>query len=726
MDQDETTQQDLRERLRIMAKENELLAERAEEIALLGLVAEQMEQDREPRDLLASVLERICILKGIPYGACLEGRGPVLTPLAAYHARRPEGLHGQDRFTLEGATPWPPTRARCGDGLSSGLGFAGMDLVAPGLAPTALAVVPLQSTPEGVRCFLFADDRRTQADLDPMLPVLERVADLVRAKLVHLSLISALTVLTRNLDQKVAERTRDLERSQARYRVLFEHVPDGILLVDAASDGRFGRIEDANAVAADLYGYSLEELRSMDVEALNAPGPGPGLEGFEARVWRLREGETVREEQVQRRKDGSTFPVEAIGTLVRVHDHPYVLGFFRDLTERKLAEQLLLAAQRTESLGVLAGGIAHDFNNLLTAIIGQTGIALDKLGEGLEPREHLDRVLEAAERAALLTRQMLAYSGRGKFSLQSLPINLVIQENLGILEAAIPKKVQVELDLEAGMPTVVGDPSQLQQVVMNLVLNGVQAIGEAAGRVVVRTRTVRLGDAEGALWPLGQAHLVPGDYVRIDVQDTGCGMSPLVRSRIFEPFFSTKERGHGLGLSAVQGIIRGHRGGLGVDSAEGEGTTFRVLLPAGIPEVPMPEAAAPAAAQAQKAKVVLVIDDEDYMLEVVRDILEAGGHRAVLATSGEEGLEVVRRQGAELDFVLLDLSMPGIGGMATLREIRLMDPGLPVVLTSGFAEEEVVAQLHGVALSGFLQKPYRVRTLMDLVEAVPARNTFNI
>ena len=720
MSEHEASHQDLLERLRIMTKENELLAERAEEIALLGLVAEQMEQDREPRDLLASVLERICILKGIPYGACLEGRGPVLTPLAAYHVRRQEGLHGPDRFTLDDATPWPPAKACCGDGQA--FGFERMDLAAPGLAPSAWALVPLQSTPDGVRCFLFADDRRSAAELDPMLPVLERVADLVRAKLVHLSLISALTVLTRNLDQKVAERTRDLERSRARYRVLFEHVPDAILLVDAASDGHFGRIEDANEVAANLYGYALEELRSMDIEALAAPGSGPGLEGFEARVWRLREGETVREEQLQRRKDGSTLPVEAIGTLVRVHDHPYVLGFFRDLTERKQAEQLLFAAQRTESLGVLAGGIAHDFNNLLTAIIGQTGIAVDKLREGEPAREHLDRALEAAERAALLTRQMLAYSGRGKFALQPLPINLVIQENLGILAAAIPKKVQVEVDLEAGTPTVVGDPSQLQQVIMNLVLNGVQAIGEAAGRVLVRTRTVRLAEVERGLWPLGQTHLGPGEYVRIDVEDTGCGMSQAVRSRIFEPFFSTKDRGHGLGLSAVQGIIRSHRGGLGVDSVEGVGTTFRVLLPAGIPEVAIPEPVPPPAAERQ-ARVVLVIDDEDYMLEVVRDILEAGGHKAVLASSGEEGLDLVRTQGAELDLVLLDLSMPGLGGVETLKLIRDLDPVLPVVLTSGFAEEEVVAQLHGVLLSGFLQKPYRVRTLVDLVNAVPLRAT---
>ena len=710
----------LLERLRVLGKENELLAERAEEIALLGLVAEQMEAGEDPGILLGGVLERICIVKGIPFGACLQGTGPELGCLASYHLRRPEEAPGADRFRLRPSAPWPPGGALAGGGHEAGLLFERMDILDPGLEPAGLALIPMKGGPAGL-CLLFADDRRGGVELEPLLPVLERVSELVRARLVQLDLITALQALTRTLDGKVAERTRELRLGEARYRILFEHVPDGILLVDADSEGRFGRIEDANEVAASLYGYTLEELRTMDIEALNEAGSGPGLEAFEARVWRLKDGETVREERVQRRKDGSTFPVEAIGTLVRVNDHPYVLGFFRDLTERKQADQLLLAAQRTESLGVLAGGIAHDFNNLLTAIIGQTGLALDLQEPGSPPRAHLERALEAAERAALLTRQMLAYSGRGKFTLQSLPVNEVIRENLGLLEAAIPKQVQVAMDLEAGMPVVVGDLSQFQQVIMNLVLNGVQAIGAGPGTVTVRTRSVRLDEGDDARWPLGQQALPPGTYVRIEVTDTGCGMSEEVRARIFEPFFTTKAHGHGLGLSAVQGIIRGHRGGLAVDSVPGAGTTFRVLLP-GEPGEQAPPAAAPPPTATPASRVVLVIDDEDYMLEVVRDILEGAGHVALLAGSGEEGLAQVRERGDSVDFILLDLSMPGIGGVETLRQLHEMPSAPPVVLTSGFAEEEALAQLKGMAMAGFLQKPYRVGTLLSLVAAMPAKD----
>ena len=707
------TPEDLLARLRVLERENDLLTERAEEIALLGLVAEQVETTLDPAALLDSVLEQICILKAIPYGACLiAGAEGLLSADPAYHVRRTEEGPGLDRFQLREPGDWPPRRAQVLDaGEMAGL-FENMEIGRPGLAARALALVPLRRGPDPDGCLAFADDRRSPAELAHLLPLLERVAELVQAQMVNLALIGALQELAGDLDRKVAERTRDLSRSEARYRILFEHVPDGILLVDADSAGTLGRIEDANEVAVALHGYTLEELRRMDLDALRGTGPGGPLEAFESRVWRLRPGETVREELQHRHKDGSTFPVEAIGTLVRVHEHQYLLGFFRDLRERKQAEQALLAAQRAESLGLLAGGIAHDFNNLLTAIMGQASLVLDREAPGFRHRDNLERILDAAERAATLTRQMLAYSGRGKFTLQPVQLNRLIRDNLRILEAAAPKQVAFALDLDPTIPPVVGDLSQLQQVIMNLVINGVEAIGTAPGRVSVRTRAEHLGEARG--------ELAPGAYIAIEVADSGCGMDAQVRARMFEPFFTTKEKGHGLGLSAVQGIIRGHRGGLTVDSREGLGTTFRILLPAGDLELPLePAPAVPAGTAAPRT--VLAIDDEAYMLDVIRDSLEAAGHRALLAASGEAGLELLQAQGKGLDLVLLDLSMPGLGGLETLRRIRAADPGIPVVLTSGFAEEEAVAQLGGMALAGFLQKPYRARTLVDLVESLPGR-----
>jgi CheY-like chemotaxis protein len=337
-----------------------------------------------------------------------------------------------------------------------------------------------------------------------------------------------------------------------------------------------------------------------------------------------------------------------------------------------------------------------------------------------EGRENLQKALNAAQKAAILTQQMLAYSGRGKFTIQPVSINGVIQENLRFLEAAIPKQVSFELDLDPGLPTVTGDPSQLQQVIMNLVINGAEAIGDAPGCIFIRTRAVHLDHVEGSEWPLSGNSLAPGDYVRIEVADTGCGMNHEVRTRVFDPFFSTKAKGHGLGLSAVQGIIRAHRGGLGVDSEVGQGATFRILLPAGMAAAFMPEPA-PASAHSSEGRTVLVIDDEDYMLEVVHDSLAAHGHTALLAQSGEEGVQLLHRHGPNIDLVLLDLSMPGLGGVETFRRLRRVDPGVPVILSSGFAEEEAVAQLEGMNLTGFLQKPYLTRDLIQTVKAMSRR-----
>ena len=710
----------LQSRLRVLEKENDLLAERAEEISLLGLVAEQAGTGSDPVELLTSVLERVCILKGIPFGACLEPAGTFLRPVAAYHVRRPDTPPTEDRFQLREPARWPRRSALVMDPEAYGRMFERLSISGPGSPPTAVALVPLRYSANLGGCLLFADERRTAEELLTVLPLLERVADLTQARLDNLSLIAKLQRLNLNLDQDVAERTAELRRSEERYRTLFDHVPDGVLLVDADTEGSFGRIEDANATAAAMHGYTLEALKRLDIEVLFAPGPGPRLESFEGRVWRLSPGETVQEELLHRRKDGSTFPVEAIGTLVRIHGRQYVLGFLRDITERKLAEEALLNSQRTEGIGVLAGGIAHDFNNLLTAIMGQTEMALDLMEPRAVGRSNLEKALQAADKAATLTRQMLAYSGRGKFTILPVAINDLIQENLRFLATAIPKQVAFELELDAGGPIVTGDPGQLQQVIMNLVINGAEAIGEAQGTITIRTRALHLDGVDGTQWPLSGNSLAAGDYVWIEVADTGCGMSEEVRSRVFDPFFSTKPKGHGLGLSAVQGIIRGHRGGLGVDSEVGLGTTFRLLLPVGSPD-PLAQPLVVLEMPPREGRMVLVIDDEDYMLEVVRDILEIHGHQPILARSGEEGIALLQRHGTCIDLVLLDLTMPGLSGVETFRRLREMQPGVPVVLSSGFAEEEATNQLKGMDLSGFLQKPYLAKDLIRVVESTRLR-----
>jgi PAS domain S-box-containing protein len=535
-------------------------------------------------------------------------------------------------------------------------------------------------------------------------------------------LVEELRRVNRNLDLALEARAGELLLSEEKYRTLFDHVPDGVLLVSADAGDGYGRIADANEIAARMHGYSLEELKRMNIEELHAPGPTPQLESFEARIWRLQPGETVREELLHRRKDGTCFPVEAIGTVVNLRGRPYMLGFSRDITQRRAAEEALLATQRTESVGLLAGGIAHDFNNLLTAIMGQTFIAMEKLQGGQEGRANLERALNAAEKASILTQQMLAYSGRGKFTIQPIPLNRMIQENQRFLEAAIPKNVHFELDLADGIPPVTGDLGQLQQVIMNLVINGAQAIGPAGGRIRITTSLAHLEEEETRRWSFGANNLPPGPYVLLEVADSGCGMDAETQQRAFDPFFSTKEKGHGLGLSAVLGIVRSHRGGLRLDSEIGAGSTFRIAFPGGEHAAASPAEPPPLDGPNHGGLRVLVVDDEDYMREVVQDILSVNGHTALLAQSGEEGIEIFRRGDAPIDVVLLDLTMPGMDGLETCRILRGIDPGLRVILTSGFSGEEALTRLQELPLAGFLQKPYPAQELIRLLKSLPERS----
>lgn len=250
-----------------------------------------------------------------------------------------------------------------------------------------------------------------------------------------------------------------------------------------------------------------------------------------------------------------------------------------DVTERKHVEEALHRAQKLESLGVLAGGVAHDFNNLLMAMMAQTSLALAKMPSDNPARAHVKKAIRAAERAAELTRQMLAYSGRGQLDIQPINLNDLIQENLHLFQVAIPVNVTLSTKLHADLPPIKGDPGQVQQVIMNLILNAAEAISDRPGHVVVATGTHQIGE-DSARWHYTGEALAPGPYVTLTVQDDGAGMDEQMLAKIFDPFFTTKTTGPGLGLPAVLGIVRGHRGGLNVHSGPGKGTTFKVLFPA--------------------------------------------------------------------------------------------------------------------------------------------------
>lgn len=383
--------------------------------------------------------------------------------------------------------------------------------------------------------------------------------------------------------------------------------------------------------------------------------------------------------------------------------------------EKEQTEQALLQSQKLESLAVLAGGVAHDFNNLLVAILGQTSLAKAKLPADSDARKNIDKAIKAAERAADLTRQMLAYSGRGQFEVQLVSLNSLISLNLHLFEAAVPKNVRVRAQLYQSLPPIEADIGQIQQVVMNLILNAAEAIGNQPGTVVVTTNTCNVDSSDVDFWQrTGGDALKPGAYVSLEVHDDGCGMDADTLSKIFDPFFTTKFTGRGLGLAAVLGIVRGHKAGLRVESKRGEGTTFKLIFPASNRRATKP--VTPVVVPDTQIGAVLVIDDEEPVREAVTDILEEEGFEVISAVDGQAGIESYTARAADIQLVILDLSMPGMNGAETFRELQRINPHVRVILSSGYSKDEATRHIARNRLVDFLQKPYDVTTLVSVIQ----------
>ena len=388
------------------------------------------------------------------------------------------------------------------------------------------------------------------------------------------------------------------------------------------------------------------------------------------------------------------------------------VGVAVDITERKVLRQ----AQKQESLGILAGGVAHDFNNLLVAMLGQTSLALSKMNADSPAWSHVNKAVKAAERAADLTRQMLAYSGHGHFQVEQLNLNTLIQDNLHLFEASIPKNIYIETSFTTPLPTVEADPGQMQQVIMNLILNGAEAIGESQGGLIEILTQIQVYRPDDSLyWQYTGVPIEAGRYVRLDIRDNGIGMNEATLTKIFDPFFTTKFTGRGLGLAVVLGIIRGHKGGVRVTSVPDLGAQFTILLPISKEGELIPENENESSVESIVTGVVLVIDDEEPVREAVCDILEIEDIEVITAENGLNGIEQFEKNHRDLDLVLLDLSMPGLGGVETFQRLQEINPNVPVLMSSGYNQTEVDSLFTGQQPAGFLQKPYSADVLVETV-----------
>ncbi|MBI5537224.1 MAG: response regulator [Deltaproteobacteria bacterium] len=523
----------------------------------------------------------------------------------------------------------------------------------------------------------------------------------------------------------VVERRRAedaLRASETRYRSLVENLGDGVGIMDPNEIFLF-----ANPAGHEVFGVPDGTL------------PGRSLHEFtdERSFQKAREQTGVRKQGRKstyeleiRRADGATRlimvtavpEVDAQGNLVAT------IGNFRDVTqqrqierERQLMETRVHQAQKLESLGLLAGGIAHDFNNLLLGVMANADMALDEAAPGTPLREYLDDILHASRKASELTNQMLAYSGRGRVQIQSLDLSQVVQDMALLLRASISKKAIMTFDLVAALPPIEGDVTQIRQVVMNLITNASDALGDLPGRISMSTGIIQV-DQNLVADPLVTGSPKPGAYVYFEVADSGCGMDEATRARIFDPFFTTRFTGRGLGLAAVLGIVRSHDGAIRVESQPGSGTVFRVMFPSSsTPKAASESSAVPPADPWKGVGTVLVVDDEDVVRRATTRILERAGLKVIAARDGAEGLERFRQHAEEVSAVVLDLAMPGMGGEEVFRELHAGHPDLPVVLISGYDEQEAAVRFTSKGIAGFVRKPFDAEGLLGPLRKALAR-----
>ena len=386
--------------------------------------------------------------------------------------------------------------------------------------------------------------------------------------------------------------------------------------------------------------------------------------------------------------------------------------------ERRKLEQQIQQTQKLESLGVLAGGIAHDFNNILMAVLGHAELALDEISPMSAAHDDIIQITTAARRAAELCRQMLAYSGKASFTLEQVDMGVLIEEMIHLLKTSISKKAILNLNLERGLPPIMADPSQIRQVVMNLIINASEAIGDRSGVITISMGATRCDKDYLRRTELND-DLEPGLYVHLEVADNGGGMDAGTRARIFEPFFTTKFTGRGLGLAAVMGIIHAHKGALKVYSEPDKGTTFKILFPAQetVREKAYAEESSILSDLQEKGTILLADDDESVRTLCVK-MLERFGFTVITATDGSNAVDIYRERGNEIDLIILDLTMPNMDGAETFGEIRRLNPKALVILSSGYSKEDVTARFAGKGLTGVLHKPFTLDKLKELLSGL--------
>ena len=483
--------------------------------------------------------------------------------------------------------------------------------------------------------------------------------------------------------------------------------------------GISGQVILCNPAAASIYHRTPEQMMGLPAAELRGGQVGDAL--YQEIIQTIQNGHTW-EGEMRLEHHGVLHQVSRrVSPVLNEQGHiQYQIVVDRDITEERKQQEKLEHTQRLESLGILAGGIAHDFNNLLTSIMGHAALARMEASPLDKSIEHFSAIEETSQRAADLCKQMLAYSGKGKFITQTIDLSEMVREMMRLLEVSIHKSIVVRYHLYPNLPAIEVDVSQLQQIIMNLVINANEAIGDTSGSISLATGVLYADETYLNAMHLDKDNLHAGHYVYLEISDTGCGMTEETKKRLFEPFYTTKFTGRGLGMSAILGIVRGHQGSIQVYSEEGKGTTFKVLFPAlqhGVPTSTPLQKSSEKTTRAERG-TILVVDDEESIREVACMMLEDAGYQTIQAVDGLDAVEKLQEHTPDVDAVLLDMTMPRMGGEDAFSEMRRIQQDIPVILSSGYTEQDATQRFSGKGLAGFIQKPYPPEQLIQKIAEV--------
>ncbi|OIP59295.1 MAG: hypothetical protein AUK38_06255 [Nitrospirae bacterium CG2_30_41_42] len=512
-----------------------------------------------------------------------------------------------------------------------------------------------------------------------------------------------LKVYSTHLEELVQERTKELSMSEQRFRALFDNANDGVVVLD-----KNGIIINMNNKFCELHGFNKELLIGTHFRFLEVEDH---KDEKEERLRRILNGEPLVFETEHYKRDGSRILLEVSSKGINIGGDLYVQSFHRDITEKKAIQEQLIHSQKMESIGQLAGGIAHNFNNLLTAMLGNAELLKEYSDMDDESKQRVNNIESSARKAGILVSKLLSFARREKSDVLPLNLNDVANDSAKLFEGVLDKRIGLKTNLSDNIPTVEGDPSQLEQVIMNLMVNARDAMPDG-GLIIIKTSLVEI-ERDRFNMP---SYIMPGKYVLLTISDTGSGIPKEIINGIFEPFFTTKEKGKGtgLGLAMVYGVIKNHKGYITVQSEVGKGSTFDVYLPVS------GKAAYKAAPQklfsVSGHENILLVDDEEEVLNFIRDILETHGYKVLPAKNPLAAIDIFKKLGSEIHLVISDIVMPLMDGKELIKTLRTIKPDIRIIAVSGFSDEAVNKDI--LKIDDFLKKPFEINQLLSKVRHV--------